>query len=70
MGGNMKVAILSVSNRPTMPPHTYGYGGMTRINWWLAEELVALGHDVTMFVVRGSELPQGLQMRWYPTQLV
>src|SRR6188474_1577045 len=30
-----------------IPPKLYG--GTERVIWWLTEELVALGHDITLF---------------------
>lgn len=65
----MKIALLSLSNRPTLPPYSYGYGGMTRVNWWLAEELVRLGHDVTMFGVRNTSQPYGCGLVHYPEEV-
>ena len=62
----MKIAILSLSNRPTMPPSTYGYGGMTRVNWWLAEMLSELGHEVSFFGVPGTVAPEDVELIEYP----
>lgn len=66
----MKIAILSISSRPTLPPGEYGYGGMTRVNWWVAEELARLGHDVTMFATPRSVHPSGCGMVTYPSGYV
>lgn len=63
----MKIAILSVSNKPTLPPDDYGYGGMERVSWWLAEELARLGHDVTFFAARMSVPPKGVGQVTYPS---
>lgn len=62
----MKIAILSLSNRPTLPPETYGYGGMTRVNWWLADELACLGHNVTLFAHPRTVPPTGVGLVEYP----
>lgn len=65
----MKIALLSVSNRTTLPPYSYGYGGMTRVNWWLAEELVRIGHDVIMFATKDSLQPVGCGLVTYPPEV-
>ena len=65
----MKIAILSISNRSTLPPGEYGYGGMTRVNWCVAEELARLGHTVTFFAAPGSKAPQDCTLALYPQSL-
>jgi len=62
----MRIAILSISSRPTLPPNEYGYGGMTRVSWWLSEEMAQLGHDVTLFATEGSKPPEGVRLAEYP----
>ena len=39
-----------------VPPKLYG--GTERVVHWLTEELVALGHDVTLFASGNSRRPQ------------
>lgn len=65
----MKIAILSLSSRPTLAPGEYGYGGMTRVNWCVAEELARLGHDVTFFAAPKSKAPEGCALAPYPQSL-
>ena len=65
----MRIALLSVSSGPTRPPSDYGYGGMERVNWWLCEELRARGHDVVLFVTKGSIPPNNEGMVLYPPGL-
>lgn len=65
----MKIAILSISSRATLPPGEYGYGGMTRVNWWVAEELARLGHDVSFFATPSSKAPKGCILVPYPQGL-
>lgn len=66
----MKIAILSISTRPTLPPDEYGYGGMTRVSWWLAEELVRLEHDIHFFATPRSKPPDDAVLVEYPRALV
>ena len=65
----MRIAILSVSDLPTIPPSLYGYGGMPRVSWWLAEELGRLGHEVDLFGAPGTIAPEGCAFQWYPPRL-
>lgn len=48
---------------PTSPD--LGYGGMERVNWFLARELVKLGHRVTLLGGRGTML-MGADILHYP----
>jgi glycosyltransferase involved in cell wall biosynthesis len=48
----MRLAMVSTIYRSTPPK---GYGGIERVVHTLAEALVALGHDVTLFATRGSQ---------------
>src|SRR5262245_2633653 len=45
-----------------VPPQRYG--GTERVIWWLVEELVALGHDVTLFASGGSRTSATLEPMW------
>lgn len=47
----MRIGVLSTVYHRTPPE---GYGGISRVVHYLAEELVALGHDVTLFATPGS----------------
>lgn len=48
----MKIALLSPFEEPVPPPK---YGGTERIVYTLAEEFVALGHDVTLYASADSQ---------------
>ena len=50
----MKIAILAPPWIPVPPP---GYGGIEQVLDLLTKELVARGHDVTMFAAPGTESP-------------
>ena len=50
----------------TIPPKLYG--GTERVIYWLIEELVALGHDVTLFASGDSRTSASLESIW-PTAL-
>ena len=45
-----------------IPPHRYG--GTERVVHWLVEELVALGHDVTLFASGDSRTSARLEAMW------
>jgi glycosyltransferase involved in cell wall biosynthesis len=45
-----------------IPPK--GYGGTERVIHWLTEELVALGHDVTLFASGDSQTSARLEPMW------
>src|SRR6476660_2223907 len=45
-----------------IPPRLYG--GTERVVYWLVEELVALGHDVTLFASGDSETSAKLEAFW------
>ena len=45
-----------------VPPRLYG--GTERVVHWLTEELVALGHDVTLFASGDSETSARLEATW------
>lgn len=45
-----------------VPPKLYG--GTERVVYWLTEELVALGHDVTLFASGDSETSAKLEATW------
>jgi glycosyltransferase involved in cell wall biosynthesis len=47
----MRIAVVSTINLPTPPA---GYGGIERLVYWYAEELVRQGHEVTLFGRTGS----------------
>ena len=47
-----------------IPPKLYG--GTERVIHWLTEELVALGHDVTLFARGGSCTSARLEALWTP----
>jgi len=53
----MKIGLISTAYSIPTPPNTFG--GMERINYWLACELVRRGHDVTLFGCKGSKLEGG-----------
>jgi glycosyltransferase involved in cell wall biosynthesis len=46
----------------TVPP--VGYGGTERVVSWLTEELVVLGHEVTLFASAGSKTRANLVPAW------
>ena len=45
-----------------VPPRLYG--GTERVVHWLTEELVALGHDVTLFASGDSHTTARLEATW------
>ena len=45
-----------------VPPRLYG--GTERVVHWLTEELVALGHDVTLFASGDSQTSAKLEAGW------
>jgi hypothetical protein len=45
-----------------IPPKLYG--GTERVVSWLTEELVALGHDVTLFASGDSQTSAKLEPMW------
>jgi glycosyltransferase involved in cell wall biosynthesis len=45
-----------------VPPQRYG--GTERVIWWLVEELVALGHEVTLFASGDSRTSAKLEAMW------
>ncbi|MEA2996413.1 MAG: hypothetical protein QOG74_1962, partial [Alphaproteobacteria bacterium] len=45
-----------------VPPKLYG--GTERVIYWLTEELVALGHDVTLFASGDSRTSATLEAGW------
>src|SRR5438105_15428029 len=45
-----------------IPPRLYG--GTERVVYWLTEELVALGHDVTLFASGDSRTTARLEPMW------
>ncbi len=52
----------------SVPPKLYG--GTERVVSWLSEELVALGHDVTLFASGDSVTSARLELVWAkPTRL-
>ena len=51
----MKIGIISTAYAVPTPPATYG--GMERVNFWLAQELVRQKHQVVLFGCKGSKLP-------------
>lgn len=53
----MKIALIAPFEEP-VPPKTYG--GTERVVYNLAEELVRLGHNVTLFASKGSKTPAKL----------
>ncbi len=48
----MRIALISPLAE-AIPPKLYG--GTERVIWWLTEELVALGHDITLFASGDSQ---------------
>lgn len=50
----MKIGLISTAYAIPTPPTDFG--GMERINWWLATELVKRGHELTLFGCEGSHL--------------
>src|SRR6202142_2528057 len=61
----MRIAQISPLNE-AMPPKLYG--GTERVVSWLTEELVAMGHDVTLFASGDSRTSAELDAIW-PTAL-
>src|SRR5574337_372570 len=50
----MKIGFISTAYVIPTPP--IDFGGMERINHWIASQLVKEGHDVTLFGCKGSQL--------------
>src|SRR5260370_20337849 len=57
----MRIAQISPLTE-AVPPKLYG--GTERVIWWLTEELVALGHDVTLFASGDSSTSARLEAIW------
>jgi glycosyltransferase involved in cell wall biosynthesis len=57
----MRIAQISPLTE-AIPPK--GYGGTERVIHWLTEELVALGHDVTLFASGDSQTSARLEPMW------
>src|SRR6202142_4051393 len=57
----MRIAQISPLNE-AMPPKLYG--GTERVVSWLTEELVAMGHDVTLFASGDSVTTAKLDATW------
>ncbi len=57
----LRIALISPPWQP-IPPTSYG--GVERIIVWLAEELIALGHEVTIFGAGPDNIPK---VRYYAT---
>jgi glycosyltransferase involved in cell wall biosynthesis len=55
----MRVALVSSDVLPTPPPR---YGGLEQVVWLLARELAAMGHEVTLYALRGSRCPDGAEL--------
>ena len=60
-GDRMRIAQISPLTE-AVPPKLYG--GTERVIWWLTEELVALGHDVTLFASGDSSTSARLEAIW------
>jgi glycosyltransferase involved in cell wall biosynthesis len=65
IGGKLRIAQISPLTE-AVPPKLYG--GTERVISWLTEELVALGHDVTLFASGDSVTGARLEPMW-PTAL-
>ena len=65
IGGRLRIAQISPLTE-AVPPKLYG--GTERVISWLTEELVALGHDVTLFASGDSVTGARLEPMW-PTAL-
>src|SRR6201982_3819020 len=59
--GEMRIAQVAPLTE-AIPPKFYG--GTERVVHWLTEELVALGHDVTLFASGDSETSANLEALW------
>jgi len=59
--GEMRIAQVAPLTE-AVPPRLYG--GTERVVHWLTEELVALGHDVTLFASGDSETSARLEATW------
>src|SRR3954447_25002993 len=59
--GEMRIAQVAPLTE-AVPPKLYG--GTERIVHWLTEELVALGHDVTLFASGDSRTSAKLEATW------
>ncbi len=57
----MRIAQISPLTEAVPPKF---YGGTERVIWWLTEELVALGHDVTLFASGDSRTSARLEAIW------
>lgn len=61
----MKVLLLSTYyGYPTLPDA--GYGGMEKVNWFLARELAKMGHEVTLVGCGGTVPPSNVEFWRYP----
>lgn len=60
-GDRMRIAQISPLTEAVPPKF---YGGTERVIWWLTEELVALGHDVTLFASGDSRTSARLEAIW------
>ncbi|KAF2194003.1 glycosyltransferase family 4 protein [Zopfia rhizophila CBS 207.26] len=58
----MRIAIIAPLLE-TVPPRQYG--GMERVVHWLVEELVRLGHALTLYAARGSKISAPLVECWH-----
>src|SRR5258705_2450762 len=58
---NMRIAQVAPLTE-AVPPKLYG--GTERVVYWLTEELVALGHEVTLFASGDSSTSAKLEAMW------
>src|SRR5438045_8143756 len=60
-GAHMRIAQVAPL-KEAVPPKLYG--GTERVVYWLTEELVTLGHDVTLFASGDSHTSAKLEAGW------
>lgn len=58
----MKIAVISTTVLPCLPPSKGGYGGLEPIAWSQANGLARRGHQVMLIAPIGSEVPPGVDL--------